>query len=59
MADDVVVGFESRLRHARATGLAFSCWIRDAPKSDWRQRSRLQDNASRSTQVCAGQIGAS
>src|SRR5829696_4724235 len=30
MADNVVIGFEPRLGHAWATGLAFSCWIQPA-----------------------------
>ena len=30
MADYIVIGFEPRLRHARGTGLAFSCWTRHA-----------------------------
>src|SRR5437588_6060689 len=58
MADNVVIGFEPRLGHARGTGLAFSCWTQHASVR-WCGRPRLHDNASRSTQVCAGQIGAS
>jgi hypothetical protein len=33
MAGNVVIGFEPRLGHARATGLAFSCWTQHAPGS--------------------------
>src|SRR4029453_15587349 len=58
MADNVVIGFEPRLGHARATGLAFSCWTQHVSGSLVR-RPCLQGDASRSTQVCAGQIGAS
>src|SRR4029450_219482 len=30
MADNVVIGFEPRLRHVRAIGLAFRCWTQHA-----------------------------
>jgi hypothetical protein len=30
MADNVVIGFEPRLGHAWAIGLAFSCWTQHA-----------------------------
>jgi hypothetical protein len=53
MAEIVVIGFEPTLGHARPAGLAFSCW--NAASGG----SHLHVNASRSAQVCAGQIEAS